>query len=94
MLEDNMQEWEALTTERDAFPMIAKERVAHIQHPMLLLTAERTHRIHQLVNDELGRVMASAQRVVISDATHEMWSEQPEACGRAAVQFLRAQEAA
>jgi pimeloyl-ACP methyl ester carboxylesterase len=94
MLEDNLQEWEALTTARDAYPMIAKERVAHIQQPTLLLTAERTHRIHQLVNDELARVMASAQRVIISDATHEMWSEQPEACERAAVQFLRSQEAA
>jgi non-heme chloroperoxidase len=94
MLEGNLQEWEALTTSDDAFPMIAKERVAQFHHPTLLLTGERTHRINQLVNDELARVLTSAQRIVISDASHEMWSEQAEACGRAVSQFLRAQGAA
>jgi pimeloyl-ACP methyl ester carboxylesterase len=91
ILEANLREWEALTTSRDAFPMIAKERVAQIQHPTLLLTAEQTLPIHHLVNDELERVLTSAQRVAIPDATHDMWSEQPEACGTAVVQFLRKQ---
>jgi pimeloyl-ACP methyl ester carboxylesterase len=62
--------------------------------PKLQLAAEQTHHIHQLVNDELARVMVSAQRVAIPKATHEMWSQQPEAYGRAVSQFLRAQGAA
>jgi pimeloyl-ACP methyl ester carboxylesterase len=89
ILEANLHEWEALTTSRDAFPMIAKQRVAQIQHPTLLLTAEQTLPIHHLVNDELERVFTSARRVAIADATHDMWAEQPAACGAAALQFLR-----
>jgi pimeloyl-ACP methyl ester carboxylesterase len=89
ILKDNMREREALTTSRDAFPMLDKQRVAQLHQPTLLLTAERTMPINHLVNDELARVLTSAQRVTIPDATHEMWFEQPEACGAAVMQFLR-----
>jgi pimeloyl-ACP methyl ester carboxylesterase len=89
ILEANLREWEALTTSRDAFPMLAKERVAQLQHPALLLTAEKTLPIHQLVNDELEHVLLREQRVTLKGATHDMWAEQPDACGAAVAQFLR-----
>lgn len=70
-----------------------KERVAQIQRPTLLI-AEQTSPIHPLVNDGLARVCRSGQRVAVPNATHEMWSEQPDACGTAVAEFLRAHAAA
>jgi pimeloyl-ACP methyl ester carboxylesterase len=91
VFEDNIREWEALTTSRDAFPAVPRERVRQMDIPTLLLTAEQTLPIHQLVNDELERVLLRAQRVRLKGATHDMWSEQPEACGAAVMEFLRKQ---
>ena len=68
--------------------MIDKEQVAKIQIPTLLLTAEQSTPLHHLVIDELERLMPTAKRVTIADATHEMWTNQPEACGEAVQQFL------
>jgi non-heme chloroperoxidase len=89
--EDNLHDWEALTTSSDAFPMIAKEQVQQMQIPTLLLTAGKTMSIHQLVNDELECLLPQGTRVTIPDATHEMWTQQPEACGAAVLKFLEEQ---
>jgi non-heme chloroperoxidase len=87
-LEDNLREWEALTTSRDAFPMLAKRRVAQLLMPTLLLTGDQTLPIHRLLNDEIARVLPQAQRIRLPEATHDMWNEQPEACGAVVLQFL------
>jgi pimeloyl-ACP methyl ester carboxylesterase len=87
-LEDNLREWEALTTSRDAFPMIAKGRAAQLPMPTLLLTGDQTLPIHRLLNDEIARVLPQAQRIRLPEASHDMWNEQPEACGAAVVRFL------
>jgi pimeloyl-ACP methyl ester carboxylesterase len=90
--QENLGEWEALTTSRDAFPLLAQDQVAQLQLPTLLLTGERTLPIHQLVNAELERLLPHAQRACIRDATHGMWGEQPELCGETTLQFLRSQD--
>jgi pimeloyl-ACP methyl ester carboxylesterase len=90
-LEDNIAGWEAFTTSHDCFPMLDKAQVAQLPMPTLLLTAEKTLPIHQLVNGELVRLLPQAKHVTLRDATHEMWSEQPEACDAAVLQFLQAQ---
>jgi pimeloyl-ACP methyl ester carboxylesterase len=88
---ENIAEWRALTTSRDAFPSVDRNQMRNIKVPTLLLCGEKTVRIHQFVNDELGRLLKgnkSAKRITISQATHEMWSEQPEVCRRAVFEFL------
>jgi pimeloyl-ACP methyl ester carboxylesterase len=87
-LEANIREWEALTTSRDAFPLIAREGVAQMQLPTLLLAGGATLPIHQIVNTEIERVLTHGRRVTVPGATHDMWTEQPDACGAAALQFL------
>jgi pimeloyl-ACP methyl ester carboxylesterase len=89
-LEENLGGWEAFTTSSECFPMLDKAQVANLPMPVLLLTAENTLAVHQLVNAELVRLLPQAQHVHIRDATHEMWSEQPEACGEAVLEFLLA----
>jgi pimeloyl-ACP methyl ester carboxylesterase len=93
VLEENLGGWEAFTTSHDTFPMIEKERIAKLQMPILLLTAENTLPLHNLINDELERLLPLAKSVTIGDATHELWTEQPEACGEAVYQFLTEQDA-
>jgi non-heme chloroperoxidase len=87
ILMDNIREWKALTTSRDAFPTLLAEQVKRITMPVLMLTGERTLKIHQLVNDDLERLLPNGERVRI-DATHEMWEEKPEECRRATLAFL------
>jgi pimeloyl-ACP methyl ester carboxylesterase len=74
--------------------MIDKQRVAQLPMPILLLAGENTGRLNKLVNAELERLLPQAQRVTIPDTTHEMWSEQPEACSEAVLQFLQENETA
>jgi pimeloyl-ACP methyl ester carboxylesterase len=90
-LEENLDGWEAFTTSHDCFPMLDKAQVADLPAPILLLTAENTLATHQLINAELVRLLPQAQHVSIQDATHEMWTEQPEACSEAVLHFLLAQ---
>ena len=87
ILMDNIREWEALTTSRDAFPLLRREDARRIKVPTLMLTGDRTLRIHQLVNDELEHLLSNGERVRIN-ATHEMWEEQPEKCRQATLAFL------
>ena len=90
-LEENLAGWEAFTTSADCFPMLDKEKLAQLPMPILSLTAANTLPIHQEVNAELARLLPQATQVTISDASHEMWAEQPEACGEAVLTFLQAQ---
>jgi pimeloyl-ACP methyl ester carboxylesterase len=87
-MEDNLGDWEALTTSRDAFPMIPKDRAARLQLPVLSITAEHTDHLMRIVNDELERILPQGRRETIVKATHEMLAEQPEACAKAALRFL------
>ena len=92
VMEENIAEWKALTTSRDAFPFLDRREVQQLRVPTLLLGGERTLKIHKLVNDELEHLLRAnrrAKRVTISRATHEMWSEHPEACRRAVLDFLK-----
>jgi pimeloyl-ACP methyl ester carboxylesterase len=90
-LEENLAGWEAFTTSHDCFPMLDKAQIASLPMPMLLLTAESTLSTHRLINAELVRLLPQAQHVHLADATHEMWSEQPDACGEAVLHFLQVQ---
>jgi pimeloyl-ACP methyl ester carboxylesterase len=60
-----------------------------MQLPTLLLCGDATLPIQQIVNAELERVLTLGQRVTLPGATHDMWVEQPDACGAAVLEFLR-----
>ena len=87
-LSDNIREWKALTTSRDAFPPLDRELVRKLDVPVLLLTGEKTLAPLRLINAELGRLLPKANRVTIPNATHDMWIQDPQACGTAVMDFL------
>jgi non-heme chloroperoxidase len=87
-LMDNIREWKALTTSRDAFPMLSREAVRSLKLPILLLTGEKTLAPLRMINTALNHLLPNAEQVTIPAATHDMWIEDPERCGQATANFL------
>jgi pimeloyl-ACP methyl ester carboxylesterase len=85
---DNIREWKALTTSRDAFPMLSRDAVASLKVPILLITGEKTLAPLRMINDALNHLLPNAEQVTVPRATHDMWLEDPETCGQATVTFL------
>ena len=84
---DNLLEWQALTTSRDAIPALRLRDLKRVKAPTLMLSGERTLEIHKFVDGQLRPVLR-AERVIIPNSTHDMWSENPELCTRATLAFL------
>ena len=84
----NIREWRALTTSRNAFPIIAREDIKKIKVPVLMISGEQSLPILKFVDAELESLLTNKQRVIIQNASHDMWSEQPEAVREAALTFL------
>jgi pimeloyl-ACP methyl ester carboxylesterase len=53
-----------------------------------MLSGGQTMNILKFVDSELQPLLANVERVVIPNATHDMWSEQPDVCRRAVLAFL------
>ncbi len=82
------RDWAAQTMSTVPFPDLARDAVQAITAPSLLLSGANTIPLHALVDDELERLLPNAERVVIPDATHDLWADQPELCRSAALEFL------
>jgi non-heme chloroperoxidase len=87
-LMDNIREWKALTTSRDAFPMLSRDAVVRLKLPILLITGEKTLAPLRMINDALNHLLPNAEQVTVPGATHDMWLQDPERCGQATVKFL------
>jgi pimeloyl-ACP methyl ester carboxylesterase len=82
------RDWAAQTMSTVPFADLARDAVRAISAPSLLLSGANTIPLHALVDDELERLLPNAERVVIPDATHDLWADQPELCRSAALEFL------
>ncbi len=84
----NALEMKALTMSEDAFPALSHEEIKRIKVPTLLLSGEQTLEIHRYVDRELERLLPDCERVIIPNASHEMWAEYPKECADAVRTFL------
>lgn len=84
----NIKEWHALTTSRDAFPDVARSQVKNLKVPILMLSGSKTLEILRFVDNQLEPLLANGERVVIQNATHEIWADQPEESRRVVFAFL------
>ena len=84
----NARDWEAYTISEDPWPWLAAEDVATLRMPCLMLSADGTVPLHRFVDDMLARTLRHVERVRIPDASHDMWSDQPERCRTATLDFL------
>ena len=88
MFNDNVGEWEALMTSRDAFPDIPRDRVRNLPIPLLLLTGDRTVPIHLAVNDEFAKLIAPDRRVTFRGCGHNIWTDRQTECEEITLEFL------
>jgi pimeloyl-ACP methyl ester carboxylesterase len=87
----NARELEALVTSDDMYPPVDRDAVRKVAAPTLLMSGEKSTASQKVIDDELERLLPEKgrQRVVIGDADHVMWFQQPEACRKAVLEFLR-----
>ena len=89
----NARELEALVTSEDMYPALNRDAVRKIVVPALLLSGEKSPPSQESIDRELERLLPekARRRVIIHDADHAMWFQQPEACRNAVFEFLRGQ---
>jgi pimeloyl-ACP methyl ester carboxylesterase len=90
----NARELEALVTSRDMYPPLDRAAVRKIGVPTLLLSGQKSTPEQQAIDDELERLLPGKTRrhVVIRGADHGMWVQQPAACAKAVLDFLRVRD--
>src|SRR5438105_13197934 len=62
-LMDNIREWKALTTSRDAFPMLSRDAVKSLKLPILFVMAEKTLTRLRVSNGAVGHLLPTAEAV-------------------------------
>ena len=75
-------------TTGELFPALDPQAIRKIEAPVLLLSGEKSYPFLKLIDEELARLLPDNRRIVLQGATHRMWFEQPEVCGKAALDFL------
>jgi pimeloyl-ACP methyl ester carboxylesterase len=84
-------EWEALTTSKNAFPAFPRNQAGKIRIPVLLLSGGRSVEAFKMIAAEIARTLSKTTFIVLPNATHEMWSEFPEECTQKLLPFLEMQ---
>jgi pimeloyl-ACP methyl ester carboxylesterase len=87
----NARELEALVTSDDMYPPVDRDAVRKVAVPTLLLSGGKSPPSQKSIDEELERLLPekTRQRVVLRDADHGMWFQQPQACRKAVLDFLR-----
>ena len=88
MILSNAAEWKALTMSKDALPTLPFSTVRHIKAPTLLLSGQRSLALHHLIDEQLQKLLVNNERIVLPNATHEMWNEYPDECRKLTLAFL------
>jgi len=85
----NVREWRAIATSPSAFPQIDAGRVRALVKPVLLLSGgQNAGGYNDLIDGYLEQLLPNAQRVVIADASHEMFLDYPQESARAMLDFF------
>jgi pimeloyl-ACP methyl ester carboxylesterase len=87
----NARELEALVNSEDMYPPVDRDAVRKVAVPTLLLSGGKSPPSQKSIDDELERLLPekTRRRVVLRDADHGMWFQQPQACRKAVLDFLR-----
>jgi non-heme chloroperoxidase len=85
---ENAAEWKALTQSKDAFPNVPYAAVKRLRIPTLMLSGGKTLTLQKIIDPQLAKLLRHGKRIILPNASHEMWSEEPEACGKATLEFI------
>lgn len=89
-LRDNVKEWKALVFSSDAYPYIETKKLQNLDLPVLLLSGEKNNgSFFDLIESRLKSLLPNNRRVIIENAGHEMFIDNPGACNAAILKFLK-----
>ncbi len=88
---DHAREWDIIMTSGELFPDLDPEAVRKIAAPTLLLSGEKSYRFLKLIDEELAHLLLNNRQIILPEATHRMWYEQPETCRKAVLEFWQEQ---
>lgn len=88
----NAREFVAEVTSKNLFAPLSRHRVASLTVPILMISGENSIGPLRLTDEELEKTLpaSTSRRVVIPNATHAMWYENPTACTEVLSTFMRA----
>jgi pimeloyl-ACP methyl ester carboxylesterase len=73
-----VQEWNVMLPAGTLFPEIAAEQISAITVPTLIMSGGQSYPFLNITDEELARRIPRAQRIVFSDAGHQMWLQHPD----------------
>jgi non-heme chloroperoxidase len=87
----NAPEFVAEVMSENMFAPLSRQHVAALTMPILMISGEKTTGPLRLTDSELKETLPqrTTKRVIIPNATHGMWYEDPTACTSALSTFLR-----
>ncbi|HKT87889.1 MAG TPA: alpha/beta hydrolase [Candidatus Sulfotelmatobacter sp.] len=81
-------EWDVMMTTGTLFPDLDPKAVHKISAPTLLLSGAKSYPFLALITQELARLLPNRQDIVLPDAGHQMWYQDPEICRNDVETFL------
>jgi non-heme chloroperoxidase len=85
----NVAEWRALAGSPATFPDLDEARIRRLEPPVLLISAGRNAGgFNDLIDGHLDRLLPTSRRLVIADASHEMFLDDSEGSAAAILQFV------
>lgn len=86
----NVREWRALALSPEAFPPVDEARVRALEVPILLLSGgKNAGGFNDLIDAHLKGLAPNAQRLIIPEASHEMFLDFPGQCAESMLEFFR-----
>lgn len=86
----NVKEWRALAISSDAYPKIDSVDVKNLNIPTLLLSgALNAGKSNDLIDIQLSKWLPDNKRVIISNAGHEIFTDNPQDANEAILEFLK-----
>lgn len=81
-------EWDVMMTTGTLFPDLDPVAVRKITAPVLLLSGAKSYPFLGLITKELARLLPRSQSIVLPEAGHQMWFQNPEECRKDVEGFL------
>jgi non-heme chloroperoxidase len=83
LFRENVNEWHALAVSAQAFPQVDRKRVRALRVPTLLLSGgKNAGGFNDLIDGHLKELLPRAERIVVPQASHEMFLDFPDATAR------------
>lgn len=81
-------EWDVMMGTGTLFPPIEPRAIRRITAPVLLLSGSKTYPFLKLITEQLGRLLPNSETIVLPDAGHQMWYQEPDLCRKDVEAFL------